>query len=83
MLLNGSLSTEITLAYSQDFISKPHINGIEIKATKAINISDYLAPRGEEDMWPLVPSYSKDLDSFTKEHWQGRCCNICGRLNAK
>ncbi|KAG8844727.1 hypothetical protein FRB91_002373 [Serendipita sp. 411] len=83
MLLNGSLSTEITLAYSQDFISKPHINGIEIKATKAINISDYLTPRGEKDTWPLVPSYSKDLDSFTKEHWQGRCCNICGRLNAK
>lgn len=79
--LDSRLSTEVTLSYSQDFINRSAISTPNL--SKDIGEMDLEFLDKSENPWSVVPTYAADLNSFEREHWQGRCCLSCGRLNSK
>jgi hypothetical protein len=78
-MYDGRLSTEATLSYSSNFINgdHKHFDNAEPEASTSNFIDTALGPLA------VVPRYSKYLETYEKEHWQGRCCKACGRLNSK
>lgn len=70
-LLDGRLSTEISLDYAQSFLD---LATLERKRP---------LPGGET--WSMRPSVEelKDVHRYNLLHWKGACCPRCGRLNCR
>jgi hypothetical protein len=76
---DGRLSTDMTLSYSSNFINGDHkrLDNPTREPAMGRFIDTALGP------WAVVPKYHESLETYEKEHWQGRCCKACGRLNSK
>jgi hypothetical protein len=76
---DGRLSTEVVLSYSENFINGNHTILSDAKQDAAVDeFIDTVS-----GSWSVVPKYSQSSETYEKEHWQGRCCKLCGRLNSK
>ncbi|PVF98753.1 hypothetical protein CPB86DRAFT_850604 [Serendipita vermifera] len=81
LLPDSRLITFYTLSYSHDFVFKEASLEPRSVLDSGLNVHNVLEI--STNPWTLMPKGREDLETFRKEHWQGRCCRKCGRLNSK
>jgi len=82
-LSDGRFSPEVTLSYSQDFIDRLPLSEPALIGLDGNDISPFIFPSREGSRWSVIPRYREDRATYEREHWNGRCCLRCGRLNLK
>lgn len=81
MFSDGRLSTEVTLSYTDAFIDRPSLPEPTLKGLEDSDVSGFTY--SSLDKWSVVPRYSDNHETYEREHWNGRYCHNCGRLNSK